>query len=67
MRKEKMKGREAIIRNKGSGHEIRENCVRVTSFRASVIRTFVLLIFSVILREPTNGVIISIKRIIAPE
>lgn len=62
-----MKEREAIIRNKGSGREIRENCVRVTSFRASVIRTFVLLVFSVVLREPTNGVIISIKRIIVPE
>lgn len=28
-----MKEREEIIRNKGSGHEIRENCLGVTSLR----------------------------------
>lgn len=31
-----MKEREDIIRNKGSSHEIRENCLRVTSFRDTV-------------------------------
>lgn len=35
-REGEMKEREDIIRNKGSSHEIRENCLRVTSFRDTV-------------------------------
>ena len=42
-----MKEREEIIRNKGSGHEIRENCLRVTSFR-DILCMFVVLVFSTI-------------------
>lgn len=73
MRKEKMKEREDIICNKGSGHEIRENCLRVTSFRDTVsslsspyvLSTYLPLIFSLILVGNGSAVIISMKRIIA--
>lgn len=36
-REGEMKEREDIIRNKGSSHEIRENCLRVTSFHWDIV------------------------------
>lgn len=45
-----MKEREEIIRNKGSGHEIRENCLRVTSFH--ILCALVAAVFSVIVMTP---------------
>lgn len=64
-----MKERGEIIRNKGSGHEIRENCRRVTFFRDQRSCMFMVHPCADIfcyLFEPTGNLIISIKCIVPP-